>query len=85
MEKHSKRVYITNNMTSKIAIIADIHGNLPAFKTILKDTKNQNIEHIIFPGDMITDCPDSNAIINIIREIMSELKEDILICRHSHK
>jgi len=56
-------------MNKKIALIADIHGNLPAFNAILSDIRKQNIHHIIIAGDMITDCPDSNEILNIIKTL----------------
>jgi putative phosphoesterase len=54
-------------MIRKIALIADIHGNLPAFNAVIEDIHRQNIDHIIIAGDMITDCPDSNEILNRIR------------------
>ena len=31
-----------------IAIFSDIHGNLEALKSIIKDIKNKNIKEIIF-------------------------------------
>ena len=56
-------------MNYKIALIADIHGNLPAFEAVLSDIEKENIDHVIIAGDMITDCPDSNEILNIVREM----------------
>ena len=56
-------------MKTSIAIIADIHGNLPAFNAIIDDLKNYQIDNIIIPGDLITDCPDSNEVLNVIRKM----------------
>jgi len=38
---------------SKIAIISDIHGNLPALDAVLKDIKDQDIERIYCLGDLV--------------------------------
>jgi len=56
-------------MNTKIALIADIHGNLPAFNAILNDLKKNGINKVIIAGDLITDCPDSDEVLNIIREM----------------
>lgn len=36
----------------KIAIISDIHGNLEALKTTLKDIEKRKVDKIICLGDM---------------------------------
>ncbi|MBP5450736.1 MAG: metallophosphoesterase family protein [Treponema sp.] len=41
----------------KYAIISDIHGNFPALQAILKDAKNQNINHYLFAGDYCLSGP----------------------------
>ena len=40
-------------MKERIAIISDIHGNLEALKTVLKDIEKRNIKHIYCLGDII--------------------------------
>jgi predicted phosphodiesterase len=37
----------------KYAIIADIHGNLEAFQTVLEDIKSQNVNQIVCLGDVV--------------------------------
>lgn len=37
----------------RYAIIADIHGNLEAFQTVLDDIKTQNVQHIVCLGDVV--------------------------------
>ena len=36
----------------KIALIADIHGNLTALEAVLKDIKSRKISHIYCLGDV---------------------------------
>lgn len=55
-------------MTCRIAVIADIHGNLPAFDAIMKDLETRDIDHVIIAGDMITDCPDSDEVLTLVRK-----------------
>ncbi len=51
MEKNRKRVY-TDPM--KIAFISDIHANVHAFESVLKDVKKQKPDQIVFLGDAST-------------------------------
>src|SRR5208282_3226932 len=37
----------------RYAIIADIHGNLEAFQTVLDDIKTQNIQQVVCLGDVV--------------------------------
>jgi predicted phosphodiesterase len=37
----------------RYAIIADIHGNLEAFQTVLADIKTQNVQQIVCLGDVV--------------------------------
>ncbi len=38
---------------SVIAILSDIHGNLPAFEAVLKDVDSTSADEIIFGGDIV--------------------------------
>jgi predicted phosphodiesterase len=52
----------------KIAILADIHGNLTALETVLHDIRISNVDQIIVLGDLITDFPDeTNAVLDLIK------------------
>lgn len=50
----------------KIALISDIHSNLPALNQAIKDAQNQNVDHYIFLGDAISDGYSDNEVIDII-------------------
>lgn len=51
----------------RIAIISDIHGNLPALHSFFRDIKNRNIDKIICLGDLVDFAPWSNEVIDLIR------------------
>jgi hypothetical protein len=42
-----------------IAILADIHGNLPAFEAALEHVARQKVDQIVIAGDIIIGSPDS--------------------------
>jgi len=35
----------------RLAILADVHGNLPALQAVLADVQRQNVDGIIVAGD----------------------------------
>ncbi|MFC0270583.1 metallophosphoesterase family protein [Metabacillus herbersteinensis] len=52
----------------RIAIISDIHGNIPALEAVLDDIKSRNIERIFCLGDLVGKGPHSKDAIERIRE-----------------
>ena len=51
-----------------IAVISDIHGNLEALKSVLKDIKKRNIEKIICLGDIIAKGSNQKECLELIKE-----------------
>jgi hypothetical protein len=45
----------------RLALLADIHGNLPAFEAALVHAKSQSPDQILLLGDIVNGCPDSKA------------------------
>jgi predicted phosphodiesterase len=45
----------------RIAAISDIHGNLPAFESVLEHVNHQSVDQIVIVGDMVMGAPDSLA------------------------
>ena len=43
--------------TRRLAVISDIHGNLPALQAVLNDAKNRGISEFIFAGDYCLSGP----------------------------
>ena len=52
-------------MLDKIAIISDIHGNLPALEAVLKDIDSSGVSQIICLGDMIGKGPHSKEVLEV--------------------
>ncbi|MDD4994022.1 MAG: metallophosphoesterase family protein [Paludibacter sp.] len=54
----------------KIAIISDIHGNLPALRAVIQDIKTVfQADHIYCLGDLTDGAPWHNEVIDTIREL----------------
>lgn len=49
-----------------LAILSDIHGNLPALEAVLSDLQNFDIDHVIVPGDVINFGPFSRQTAEIV-------------------
>lgn len=45
----------------RIAILADIHGNLPAFETALAELRRHAPDLLVIAGDIVVGSPDSHA------------------------
>lgn len=69
----------------KIAIIADIHGNMPALSAVERDIKQRGIERIYCLGDMLGAGPLGSKVIDWCRENCEKIVqgnwEDFLINR----
>lgn len=52
----------------QIAIISDIHANLPALEEVLKDIEARQIEQIYCLGDLVDFAPWPNEVIQFFRE-----------------
>lgn len=55
----------------KIAVLSDIHGNIVALEEAIKDAKNQGVEEFIVLGDIITDLPITDEIIDKVKDLTS--------------
>jgi protein phosphatase len=52
----------------RIAIISDIHGNVPALEAVLSDIKDRGINRIICLGDIAGKGPDSALAVDMIKD-----------------
>lgn len=50
-----------------IAVISDIHGNLPALQAVLRDITSRQIDRIYCLGDLVNFAPWPNEVIELIR------------------
>lgn len=53
----------------KVAVLSDIHGNIVALDEAIKDAKMQGAEEYIVLGDLITDLPFTDEVIDKIKEL----------------
>ena len=51
---------------TKLAILSDIHGNLPALEAVLADLKNFDVDQVIVAGDVINFGPFSRQTAEIV-------------------
>jgi diadenosine tetraphosphatase ApaH/serine/threonine PP2A family protein phosphatase len=52
----------------KIAILADIHGNLEALQAVLSHCEGKGVEEWVCPGDMIGYGPDPDGVLDLLRK-----------------
>ena len=52
----------------RIAILSDIHGNMPALEAVLDDIKLRNIDEVVCIGDLVGKGPEPSKVIASIRE-----------------
>ncbi|MGG3505620.1 metallophosphoesterase family protein [Paenibacillus lautus] len=52
---------------TQIALISDIHGNIPALEAVLKDIKQRGIETIYCLGDLIGKGPHGDIAVDLVR------------------
>lgn len=45
----------------RLAILCDIHGNLPAFEAALEHAAQKQVDQLVIAGDIVTGAPDSAA------------------------
>jgi len=53
----------------KYAVIADIHGNLEAFKAVLEDAKDQRVDRFVCLGDVVGYGANPKECLDIVREM----------------
>ncbi|UCB42287.1 MAG: metallophosphoesterase family protein [Dehalococcoidales bacterium] len=57
----------------RIAIISDIHGNMPALEAVLQDIRGRDIERILCLGDLVGKGPHSDRAVDICREVCEQV------------
>ena len=52
----------------RVALISDIHGNIPALEATLQDIKERNVRRVFCLGDSVGKGPHSDRVVDICRE-----------------
>lgn len=63
-----------------IAIISDVHANLPALNTVLEDIEKRGIEKVFCCGDML----GYNPFVNEVAEIIKKRQIPCILGNHDH-
>ena len=63
----------------RLAVLADIHGNLPALEAVLADVQQHNVNGIIVAGDLIGCGPQPVEVVRLLRSL------DGLMIRGNHE
>ena len=54
---------------TRIAILADVHGNLPALEAVLEDLARQRVDEVLVGGDLVGRGPEGSKVARRIREL----------------
>lgn len=57
----------------RVAIISDIHGNLPALEAVLRDIEKRDIMKIICLGDIIGKGPSPHIALDVVRSACTDV------------
>lgn len=68
---------------TRIAIIADIHGNYPALEAVSQEIERQQPDYVVVNGDMINGTPMNVEVLDLVREKVRT--QDWLVIRGNHE
>lgn len=52
----------------RIAVVSDVHGNLPALQAVAKDIDALGIDRVIVNGDMVNRGPQGSAVLQLVHD-----------------
>lgn len=62
----------------KVAVISDIHGNMEALSSVLKDIDNSEIKKLLILGDLALMGPEPNETISFIKNLPQKYEIEII-------
>jgi predicted phosphodiesterase len=51
---------------TRLAVLSDIHGNLPALEAVIADMQTFNVDHVVIAGDVVNWGPFSAEVMEIV-------------------
>lgn len=54
---------------TRVAVLADIHGNIPALEAVIADIADQQIDEVLVGGDLVGRGPQGGKVIRRIRQL----------------
>ncbi len=55
--------------TDENCLLSDIHANLEALESVVKDLKSRKVDRIVCPGDMVGYGPDPDGVVTTVRAL----------------
>ena len=62
----------------KVAVISDIHGNMEALSSVLKDIDSLEIKKLLILGDLALMGPEPNETISFIKNLPQKYEIEII-------
>ena len=56
-------------MTARVAVLSDVHGNLPALSAVRAALKKERPDHVLITGDHVFQGPDPAGVVDALREM----------------
>lgn len=66
---------------TRLAVLGDIHGNLPALEAVWEDLEQHDVDHVIIAGDVINWGPFSREVL----EFLDQRRDRCSIIRGNHE
>jgi len=54
---------------TRVAILADIHGNIPALEAVVTDIASQGVDEVLVGGDLVGRGPQGSEVIRRVRQL----------------
>ncbi len=54
---------------TRIAILADVHGNMPALEAVIRDLAGQAVDEVLVGGDLVGRGPEGSRVVKRVREL----------------
>lgn len=54
---------------TRIAVLADIHGNMPALEAVIRDLESQAVDEVLVGGDLVGRGPEGSRVVRRVREL----------------
>ncbi|MCB0186892.1 MAG: metallophosphoesterase, partial [Caldilineaceae bacterium] len=64
----------------RIALLADIHGNMPALEAVLDELERLQPDYVLINGDLINGIPFSAAVVDLVQQ-----HADWVVVRGNHE
>jgi len=64
---------VSNKPMERIALISDIHGNIPALDAVLDDIRSRGISRTFCLGDLVGKGPESAAAVDVCKAVCEKL------------